>query len=534
MSRFDIQLPDFQKMNTPEDLWKLNDYMYRLNEALRVAFSNLDEENLSNNITNNISRIPKLEEEIKKTKKGPKGDTGEKGITFTPSVSSDGVISWTNDKGAENPESVNIKGEKGDTGETGPQGPKGETGATGPQGPKGDTAETGPQGPKGDTGETGPQGPKGDTGETGPQGLKGDTGPQGLKGDTGATGPQGPKGDTGETGPQGPKGDTGATGPQGASGTDGITPTIGVNGNWYLGSTDTGKPSRGATGPQGLKGETGATGPQGPKGETGATGPQGPKGDTGATGPQGPKGDPGESYGVASSSFLGVIKSGTDITVDSSGNVSVVNDSHNHTKLYRTGTRPSDLNVGLTGDATLQRYIASSANVSTSNGYPGKDGHILHMNWDNTGGYDAQLFLRNSTGEICARGRSGTAWNTTWKKYLCVDSNGYAVGKYTSAVYPMMYSFEFDISASEFASVAGGYIYQNSNITNNIAKLSQTGTIIDSYILTQIHPASSWNFNATITMHPEDSKSFIIAASVKQNYSCVVTVLFHCNQAHWV
>lgn len=417
MSRFDIQLPDFQKMNTPEDLWKLNDYMYRLNEALRVAFSNLDEENLSNNITDNISRIPKLEEEIKKTKKGPKGDTGEKGITFTPSVSSDGVISWTNDKGAENPESVNIKGEKGDTGETGPQGPKGETGATGPQGAKGDT---------------------------------------------------------------------------------------------------------------------GATGPQGLKGETGATGPQGPKGDTGATGPQGPKGDPGESYGVASSSSLGVIKSGTDINVDSSGNVSVVNDSHNHTKLYRTGTRPSDLNVGLTGDATLQRYIASSANVSTSNGYPGKDGHILHMNWDNTGGYDAQLFLRNSTGEICARGRSGTAWNTTWKKYLCVDSNGYAVGKYTSAVYPMMYSFEFDISASEFASVAGGYIYQNSNITNNIAKLSQTGTIIDSYILTQIHPASSWNFNATITMHPEDSKSFIIAASVKQNYSCVVTVLFHCNQAHWV
>ena len=501
MSRFDIQLPDFQKMNTPEDLWKLNDYMYRLNEALRVAFSNLDEENLSNNITDNISRIPKLEEEIKKTKKGPKGDTGEKGITFTPSVSSDGVISWTNDKGAENPESVNIKGEKGDTGETGPQGPKGETGATGPQGPKGDT---------------------------------GATGPQGLKGDTGATGPQGPKGDTGETGPQGPKGDTGATGPQGASGTDGITPTIGANGNWYLGSTDTGKPSRGATGPQGLKGETGATGPQGPKGETGATGQQGPKGDTGATGPQGPKGDPGESYGVASSSSLGVIKSGTDINVDSSGNVSVVNDSHNHTKLYRTGTRPSDLNVGLTGDATLQRYIASSANVSASNGYPGKDGHILHMNWDNTGGYDAQLFLRNSTGEICARGRSGTAWNTTWKKYLCVDSNGYAVGKYTSAVYPMMYSFEFDISASEFASVAGGYIYQNSNITNNIAKLSQTGTIIDSYILTQIHPASSWNFNATITMHPEDSKSFIIAASVKQNYSCVVTVLFHCNQAHWV
>lgn len=36
------------------------------------------------------------------------------GATFTPSVSSDGVLSWTNDKGKDNPVSVNIKGPKGD------------------------------------------------------------------------------------------------------------------------------------------------------------------------------------------------------------------------------------------------------------------------------------------------------------------------------------------------------------------------------------------------------------------------------------
>lgn len=36
------------------------------------------------------------------------------------------------------------------------------------------------------------------------------------------------------------------------------------------------------------------------------------------------------TYGVATSSSLGLVKSGTDITVDSSGNVSVNNDSHNH------------------------------------------------------------------------------------------------------------------------------------------------------------------------------------------------------------
>ena len=43
-------------------------------------------------------------------------------------------------------------------------------------------------------------------------------------------------------------------------GTDGITPTIGENGNWYLGDTDTGKPSRGAAGDPGTPGKDGADG----------------------------------------------------------------------------------------------------------------------------------------------------------------------------------------------------------------------------------------------------------------------------------
>ena len=43
-------------------------------------------------------------------------------------------------------------------------------------------------------------------------------------------------------------------------GTDGTTPHIGDNGNWYLGDTDTGKPSRGDTGATGPKGDKGADG----------------------------------------------------------------------------------------------------------------------------------------------------------------------------------------------------------------------------------------------------------------------------------
>ena len=46
---------------------------------------------------------------------GAKGDTG---TTFTPSVSPDGVLSWTNDGGKENPPSISIKGKAGADGRT--------------------------------------------------------------------------------------------------------------------------------------------------------------------------------------------------------------------------------------------------------------------------------------------------------------------------------------------------------------------------------------------------------------------------------
>lgn len=91
------------------------------------------------------------------------------GTTFTPHVSDEGELSWTNADGKDNPAAVNIKG------------------------------------PKGDSGAKGDKGDKGDPGKDG------------------------------------------ADGSPGAAGVDGVTPTIGDNGNWFIGSTDTGKPSRGAS-----------------------------------------------------------------------------------------------------------------------------------------------------------------------------------------------------------------------------------------------------------------------------------------------
>ena len=47
---------------------------------------------------------------------GPAGEDGDPGTTFIPSVSVEGVISWTNNGDLPNPESRNIKGPKGDDG----------------------------------------------------------------------------------------------------------------------------------------------------------------------------------------------------------------------------------------------------------------------------------------------------------------------------------------------------------------------------------------------------------------------------------
>ena len=75
----------------------------------------------------------------------------------------------------------------------------------------------------------------------------------------------------GADGTPGATGAPGKDGAPGADGKDGITPTIGKNGNWYLGSTDTGKPSRGADGTPGATGASGKDGSPGADGKDGIT-----------------------------------------------------------------------------------------------------------------------------------------------------------------------------------------------------------------------------------------------------------------------
>lgn len=82
----------------------------------------------------NIDGKPNPETVNIKGPQGLQGLTGEQGTTFTPSVSAEGVLSWTNDGDAENPDPVNIRGPQGEQGTPGADGAPGQDGAPGVNG----------------------------------------------------------------------------------------------------------------------------------------------------------------------------------------------------------------------------------------------------------------------------------------------------------------------------------------------------------------------------------------------------------------
>lgn len=72
--------------------------------------------------------------------------------------------------------------------------------------------------------------------------------------------------------------------------------------------------------------------------------------------------------------------------------------------------RPTSLNAQF-GDGSLRIFYATS---STTEGKPAEDSHILHLAWDNTGGFDAQLAVHARSGKVSTRAQNGGTWQP-WK-----------------------------------------------------------------------------------------------------------------------
>lgn len=103
----------------------------------------------------------------------------------------------------------------------------------------------------------------------------------GRDGADGKDGVDGKDGANGKDGIDGKDGVDGKDGTDGAQGAPGLTPSIGGNGNWWLGDTDTGVRAAGTTGATGAAGATGATGATGAAGRNGTDGKDGKDGKDG-------------------------------------------------------------------------------------------------------------------------------------------------------------------------------------------------------------------------------------------------------------
>lgn len=104
----------------------------------------------------------------------------------------------------------------------------------------------------------------------------------------------------------------------------------------------------------------------------------------------------------------GVINGTTITQVDNATNST---NSTNARKLVNWySARPTSLNAQF-GDGSLRIFYATS---STTEGKPAEDSHILHLAWDNTGGYDAQLAVHAHSGKVSTRAQNAGTWQP-WK-----------------------------------------------------------------------------------------------------------------------
>lgn len=158
--------------------------------------------------------------------------TGSGGAGSIDLRTADGYIQYSND-GGETWENLialaDLKGEKGEKGDTGAPGPQGEPGARGPQG------ETGQQGPQGETGPAGPDGADGAPGQDGfsPSASVAQTGTGATITITDKTGTTTAEIKNGKDGAPGKDGTNGKDGAPGAPGTPGTNGTDGKNGTTF-------------------------------------------------------------------------------------------------------------------------------------------------------------------------------------------------------------------------------------------------------------------------------------------------------------
>lgn len=139
---------------------------------------------------------------------------------------------------------------------------------------------------------------------------------------------------------------------------------------------------------------------------------------------------------VATSSTLGLVKSGTDITVDSSGNVSVNDNSHNHTvsNISDLTATASELNVldGITATTTELNYIDGvTSNIQTqldgksSNGHTHDDRYYTETEMDTKLNAKLNTSLKGSVNGLAELDENGKVPSSQLPSYVDDVIEGY-------------------------------------------------------------------------------------------------------------
>ena len=109
----------------------------------------------------------------------------------------------------------------------------------------------------------------------------------------------------------------------------------------------------------------------------------------------------------------------TTLNKPSTSDIGAVPEVGGKVKLF--SSRQTNANLTADGKTGLSHFLATG--TMTSNKPADGDGHIIHMAWDNTGGWDSQLYVRNgNTPTMAVRGQSSGTWGSWKKVYTEQDS----------------------------------------------------------------------------------------------------------------
>lgn len=179
---------------------------------------------------------------------------------------------------------------------------------------------------------------------------------------------------------------------------------------------------------------------------------------------------------VATSSALGLVKSGTDITVDSSGNVSVNDNLHKHTvsNISDLTVTASELNVldGITATTTELNYtdgvtsnIQTQLNGKSSNGHTHDDRYYTETEMNTKLNAKLNTSLKGSVNGLAELDKNGKVPSSQLPSYNAFSN--ITVGNTTIAA---------DTPTDTLTLVAGSNITITPDATNDKITISSTGT----------------------------------------------------------